>query len=98
MPANPKYLTQSKSQRFAKVSAAILGGFLVTVALHLSIAVWYTDKKNIWATYSFSLFLLWCALMLFPFLFENGWKCWMIYGTAIVVFVSLTCIGHYWNG
>jgi len=90
MPANPKYLTKLKSQRFAKVSASILGGFLLTVAFHLSIAVWLPDKKDIWATYTFSLFIIWCALMLFPFLFENGWKCWACYGGITILLMVIT--------
>lgn len=93
MPANPKYLTQSKSQRIAKISASVLGGFLIASILHLSIALWLTERKNLWATYSFSLFLIWCPLMLIPFLFNNGWKCWRIYGALILVFSIVLSIG-----
>lgn len=84
MPALKKYLTASKSQRFAKVSAAILGGFLVASALHLVIAVFLPEKKNLLATFSFSLYLVWCTLMCVTFLFKNGWKCWAIYGSFIM--------------
>ena len=95
MPANIKYLTASKWQRFAKISASTLGGFLVTSALHLAIAVFMQDKKIIWATYSFSLFVLWCPLMLLPFLFENGWKCWLLYGIAFILFNTIFATGVY---
>lgn len=84
MPANPKYLSQSKWQRFAKLSASVVGGFLVAVSLHLAIAVWLPDRKNIFVTYSFSLFLLWTALMFIPYLLDNGWKCWLWYAAATV--------------
>jgi len=86
MPSNPKYLTQSKWQRFAKVSAAILGGFLLAASFHMAIAVFLPEEKNLLATFSFSLFLLWCTLMCVAFLFKNGWKCWGVYGG-----ISLLC-------
>lgn len=95
MPANKKYLTASKWQRFAKISASILGGFLVAASFHLAIAAWLSDKKTIWATYSFSLFVLWCPLMLLPFLFENGWKCWLYYGIAFLLFSAVFATGLY---
>jgi len=96
MPANTKYLTQSKHQRFAKVSAAILGAFLVSSTLHLAIAAWVTNVKPVLATYSFSLFIVWCTLMLLTFLFKNGWKCWLLYLAITAVFIALyTCgIAH----
>lgn len=93
MPANKKYLTKSKSQRFAKVSASILGGFLVSSTFHIAIASLLADRKNLWATYTFSLFVLWCGLMLLPFFFKNGWKCWALYGGFIAVFGSVICFG-----
>ena len=87
MPANPKYLTQSKWQRFAKVSAAILGGFLVSASFHLMWAAWAGNRKPVLLTYSFTLFLMWCALMLLAFLFKNGYKCWAWYGGASLLFI-----------
>ena len=93
MPANTKYLTQSKHQRFAKVSAAILGAFLVSSTLHLAIAAWVSNVKPVLATYSFSLFLLWCPLMLLTFLFKNGWKCWLLYIAVTLVFIALYAWG-----
>lgn len=93
MPANPKYLTPPGWQRFAKVSAAILGSFLVSVSFHLMLAAWVSDRKPLFLTYSFTLFLMWCTLMLFAFLFENGWKCWAWYGGASLLFTILTAWG-----
>ena len=41
MPANKKYLTPSPWQRFAKISAAILGGLIVALMFHLALASWF---------------------------------------------------------
>ena len=95
MPANPKHLTTSKSQRFAKISAGILGGFLLTALLHLVIAKWSSaNQKTILITYEYTLFLVWIPLLLLPFFFDNGWKCWLWYGGGyshifIVIFYKL---------
>lgn len=97
MPANPKYLTQSGWQRFAKVSASVLGSFLISVSLHFAIAAWTIDRHNIWSVYAFSLFLIWCMFMLLAFLFKNGWKCWIWYGGAIVLFVLIWYAGSISN-
>ncbi len=90
MPANPKYLTQSGWQRFAKISAAIAGGYLVSASFHLMWAAWADDRKSVLLTYSYTLFLMWCALMLLAFLFKNGWKCWAWYGGASLLFILFT--------
>lgn len=93
MPANPKYLTTSKWQRFTKVSASILGGFLLAASFHLAIAAWSTNQKTVFITYSFTLFILWVALMFIPYLSENGWKCWLWYGAFIIIFSVITYLG-----
>ena len=83
MPANPKYLTQSKWQRFAKITAAILGGYFVSVTFHLALASWF-NRANVLITMAFTGFILWVALMVIAFLSKNGWKIWGIY-----LFISL---------
>ena len=80
MPANTKYLTQNKTQRFAKISAAILGGFLASASTMLAWAVWSDTPKTAFFTYTFFMFIQWCTLMLVAFLFHDGWKCWAWYG------------------
>jgi len=90
MPANPKYLTPSGWQRLAKVSAAILGGFLVSASFHLMWAAWSDNRKIVLLTYSYSLFLMWCTLMLVAFLFRSGWRCWAWYGGVALVFTLCT--------
>lgn len=85
MPANPKYLTASPWQRFAKISAAIIGGYALAMSLHLAIALWLPGHKITITTLSYSLYILWVALMFIPFLFTNGWKCWLLYLGLIVL-------------
>lgn len=83
MPANPKYLTRSPWQRFAKISAGILGGYLLSTALHLALASWL-DQVVVLITSSFSIFLLWATFIILAFLARNGWKIWGIYLLAIL--------------
>lgn len=75
MPANPKYLNPNPWQRFAKISAAILGGYLLSMLLHLVLAVWL-DPVTVLITCTYSSFLLWTLLMVIAFLSRNGWKLW----------------------
>ncbi|UYQ95618.1 hypothetical protein MKQ68_10945 [Chitinophaga horti] len=96
MPANPKYLTPAGWQRFAKVSAATLGGLLVSCSFHLMWATWSHHRKSVLLTYSYTLFLMWCTLMLVAFLFHSGWKCWAWYGGAALLFAGCAGWGLYY--
>ncbi|MBU2913259.1 MULTISPECIES: hypothetical protein [Reichenbachiella] len=78
MPANPKHLTKAIHQRMAKITAAILGGYLLTTAVHLALATWL-DKGTVLITSTYTGFILWVALMIIAFLGRNGWKTWGIY-------------------
>lgn len=88
MPANKKYLTPSFHQRFAKITAGFVGGYFITSTLFMVLAL-YTDHAAILVTLRFAGFILWCALMIIPFLFRNGWKAWGIYLVAIILFSSI---------
>ncbi|WP_431165989.1 hypothetical protein [Tenacibaculum halocynthiae] len=79
MPANTKYLTKSPSQQFAKVSAGVLGGYIISALLHMVLALWLPYSKEIMVTSIFSTFIVWCAFLIIPFLFKNGWKAWALY-------------------
>lgn len=92
MPANPKYLNKSGWQQFAKISAGILGGYLVSALFHMVIALWLSSK-DVLITGIYTLYMLWVALMIVPFLFKNGWKAWGIYLLAIVILFGL----YYWG-
>lgn len=96
MPANPKYLTKSRWQRFAKITAAILGGYFVSVTFHLALATWF-NRANVLITMAFSGFILWVALMLIAFLAKNGWKIWMIYILLSLIFSLLIYLGQTYN-
>lgn len=96
MPANPKYLTKSKTQRFAKITAAILGGYFVSVSFHLAIAAWF-DRANVIITMAFSSFILWVALMVIAFLAKNGWKIWGIFLVLTLLFSSIVYLGQSHN-
>ncbi|TRZ41946.1 hypothetical protein [Robertkochia solimangrovi] len=88
MPANPKYLS-SPLQRFAKISAGFLGGYLVTMSIHLALASWF-DTANIVITSAYSGFILWAVLFVLAFLGKNGWKVWLLY-LAITLLFGLIC-------
>jgi len=96
MPANPKYLTQSIGQRILKITAAILGGYLVSVSFHLALAAWI-DKTAIIMTMSFSGFILWVGLMIVAFLAKNGWKIWGIYLLLTSFFYFLIYLNQTYN-
>ena len=93
MPANPKHLTQSKTQRFLKITAAILGGYLVAVSFHLALATWF-DRATIVISMTFTGFILWVALMVIAFLAKNGWKIWAIYLLITLSFSIITYLGQ----
>src|SRR5687768_17170792 len=63
MPANPKYLTASRTQRFAKISAGILGGYCVSMSILLALAAWL-NHTNVIISGAFAGFILWVTFML----------------------------------
>ncbi|WP_066757503.1 hypothetical protein [Crocinitomix algicola] len=85
MPANPKHLTKSFSQQFAKISAGVIGGYLLAALLHMSLVVWLPFSKEILVTSTITLFLLWCLFAILPFLFKNGWRAWGYYFVGIII-------------
>lgn len=91
MPANPKYLS-STGQRIGKVSAAILGGFLVTMAVHVVIGIFLVDKSPMVLTTIWSAWLMWVGLMIYAFTFEKAWKVWALYlGITTVLGIVIYC-------
>lgn len=78
MPANPKYLSSS-GQRVLKISAGLLGGYLLSTMLHLAGAAIPGIGMNLTLSGSFSGFLLWVVLMVLAFVARNGWAVWAIY-------------------
>lgn len=96
MPANPKYLTPAFWPRFAKITAAILGGYFVSVTFHLALASWF-NRADVLMTMAFSGFILWVVLMVLAFLAKSGWKIWGIYILLSLVFSLLIYLGQTYN-
>ena len=92
MPANKKYLTPSPWQRFAKISAAIIGGLMVAVTFHMALASWF-DHVVVIITSTFSTFMLWAVLMVLAFLAKNGWKVWGLYLLISIVLGTVYYFG-----
>lgn len=96
MPANKKYLTKSVSQRIAKISAGLIGGYLVTVSLHMALAYWI-DHVNVLLTLRFGGFILWVGLLILAFIGKNGWKTWTLYLFITLVFSIFIYFGKIYN-
>ncbi|QDO92563.1 hypothetical protein FNB79_00715 [Formosa sediminum] len=96
MPANKKYLSKSPWQRFAKISAGFLGGYLVTMSFHLALTAW-ADSTTVIITAAFSAFIMWAVLFVVSFLAKNGWKIWGIYIALTIVFSTLMYLGDLYN-
>jgi hypothetical protein len=91
MPANKKHLNPSFHHRFAKITAGFIGGFIITIALAVVLAV-TTDHVIVIYTLKYVGFIFWCVLMLIPFLFENGWKAWGQYLIIILLLFAILYI------
>lgn len=96
MPANTKYLTPAPWQRFAKISAALVGGFILTTCLHLALATWF-DTAIVLITSSFSTFIIWTVLMVCAFLARNGWKVWLYYLLGSILLCGAILLGQALN-
>ncbi|WP_276485662.1 hypothetical protein [Paraflavitalea pollutisoli] len=94
MPANKKYLTTSPLQRTLKISAGILGGYLVSLAF-LQCTMSFLPKKDVFVTGHFTNYIIWATLMVVAFLSTNGWKVWGWYLLACVVLMSPYIYQHY---
>ncbi|RAV27946.1 hypothetical protein [Sinomicrobium soli] len=92
MPPNKKYLTHSPLQRFAKISAGFLGGYMITEAFFMAFAAWL-DPGNALMTLRFAGGILWVGLMVTAFLARNGWKIWGLYLLIALFLTLVTCAG-----
>ena len=96
MPANKKHLTTSPWQRAAKISAGILGGYVISAFLHIALAYWLPNHKLVLITSIYSLYILWVAIILLSFLAKNGWKLWGLYlGIILLLAVAIYFGKHY---
>ena len=88
MPANKKYLS-SRGQRWLKITAGIIGGFIVTILFHNFLGVMVEEKGGAIITSAYTSFLMWAGLMIIAFMQKNGWKIWGIYLLITIVFYFL---------
>ena len=88
MPANSKYLA-STGQRALKITAGILGGYILAEALHILVGTLVADKGVVVITGAYTTFFVWISLMILAFLSKNGWKIWGIYLLATLVCAAL---------
>ena len=88
MPANKKHLNPAFHQRFAKITAGFIGGYLLTNCVFLLFAL-FIENGPVLMTLKFVGFVVWAGLMIVPFLFKNGWKAWGIYLALILVFSAI---------
>ena len=92
MPANKKYLS-SPGQRWLKITAAIIGGYLVTMLFHNAIGILLTNKGALALTSAFSAFFMWAGLMVLAFLSKNGWKVWGLFLLIIAICAIIIYLG-----
>lgn len=97
MPANPKYLSTSTSQKFAKLSAGILGGYMVSALFHMCLVVWLPNSKEILITTIYTHFIVWGVLLIIPYLFDNGWKTWGVYVLSSILLFTIYQFGNQQN-
>jgi len=96
MPANPKYLNPSFWPRFAKITAAIIGSYFVSISFHLALASWF-NRPNVIITTAYSGFIVWVVLMVVTFLAKSGLKIWGLYLLLTLFFSGLIYAGQYHN-
>ncbi|MBP2834227.1 hypothetical protein J8281_18670 [Aquimarina sp. U1-2] len=92
MPANQKYLSSTR-QRWLKITAGVIGGYLVTMLIHNAIGIHLANKGAIALTSAFSAFFTWVGLMVWAFMSKNGWKIWGIYLLIIGVCFVIIYLG-----
>ncbi|MEO0528876.1 MAG: hypothetical protein AAFZ89_16710 [Bacteroidota bacterium] len=92
MPANTKYLS-SKGQRWLKVSAAILGGYMATMSIHIAIGALLVNKSALVLTTAYSSFFIWVGFMVFAFFSKNGWKAWGWMLLIIAISIGIIIFG-----
>ncbi len=85
MPAKQEYLSTT-GQRILKISAGFLGGYMLSLAIHLFIAAIFPAlQAGIMLTAAYFIFFLWMVFMILAFMAKSGWKIWGIYLSATAV-------------
>lgn len=89
MPANPKYLSTPK-QRFGKVTAAILGGYLASMSILVTFGKIMTNKASFVSTSLYGSWLVWVGFMVCAFMFKKTWKVWALYLGVVILFAGIS--------
>ncbi|WP_051663864.1 hypothetical protein [Dyadobacter crusticola] len=89
MPAKKEYLS-TRGQRTLKITAGLLGGYFLSLAIHLFAAALLPFKSEVMMTATFSLFILWVAFMILAFAAKSGLKVWGYYLLAISALSAFT--------
>ncbi|MEM6398285.1 MAG: hypothetical protein AAF741_18180 [Bacteroidota bacterium] len=92
MPAKKKYLS-SPGQRVLKITAGILGGYMLTSGIHLAIGAHLEEKGALIITSAYTSFFVWIGLMIAAFYFKNGWPAWGTYLLATAVCAGIIYLG-----
>lgn len=92
MPANKKYLIKSPWIKFSKLMAAILGGFIVSIAIHLALALWI-DLSLVLVTSIFSVFIIWAVLMLVVYWMKSPLKAWGLLLLTLIICSAAIYLG-----
>ena len=92
MPANKKYLLQSRLGRTSKILGALLGSMVASISLHLALALWVGFTYVI-PTSIFSIFIVWVGFMLLVYWIKKPWKSWVLLLTVILVSAAGIVLG-----
>ncbi|MEL6916196.1 MAG: hypothetical protein AAFO99_00560 [Bacteroidota bacterium] len=92
MPANKKYLLNSRLGRTSKLLAALFGSMVASISLHLALALW-VGYVYIIPTSIYTIFIVWVAFMLLVYWIKKPWKSWVLLLTIILVSVGGIVLG-----
>lgn len=90
MPANKKHLIKSPWTKASKIIAALAGGMIASIALHLTLAFWLGFAYVI-PTSLFSIFILWGFFMIMVYWLKSPWASWGI----LFLITIISIIGIY---
>ncbi|MCG8321412.1 MAG: hypothetical protein MI921_18055 [Cytophagales bacterium] len=91
MPAKSKYLSPA-SKRISKVTVAVLGSYVLTMAIHLAVAVMLEDKSPLIFTTGYSAFFMWVFFMVMAFLINKAWHVWGLYSIITMICTAIIYI------
>jgi len=92
MPANSKYLTTSPLQRILRISAGVIGGYIITALIHMVSALLLPWHKEVLALSIVIYFPIWAIFLFIPFFRKNGLTTWLYYLIIILLLYTI----YYW--